>query len=93
MFSTLEAFNAVMDQTTDNYECLVINNNSKSKKLHDQIFWYKTEGHPDFKLGLKEFWEISKGMGSDDEEEEYDPSKAKKSRGPAINAVIILGVK
>jgi hypothetical protein len=29
-------------------------------------------------LGSKEFWEISKGMGSDDEDEAYDPSKSKK---------------
>ena len=34
MFPTLESFCAVMDQTTENYECLVINNNSKSNKLH-----------------------------------------------------------
>ena len=34
--------------------------------------------HPDFKLGSKEFWEISAQMGSDDEDDEYDPSKAKK---------------
>ena len=36
-FPTLEAFCAVMDQTTENYECLVINNNAKSNKLNDQI--------------------------------------------------------
>jgi hypothetical protein len=56
----------------------VINNNAKSNKLYDQIFWYKAEGRPDFKLGSKEFWDISKNMGSDDEDEAYDPSKAKK---------------
>ena len=78
MFPTLEAFCSVMDQTTENYECLVINNNAKSNKLYDQIFWYKAEGRPDFKLGSKEFWDISKNMGSDDEDEAYDPSKAKK---------------
>jgi hypothetical protein len=55
MFPTLESFNAVMDQTTENYECLVINNNAKSNKLNDQIFWYKAESHGDFKLGLKNF--------------------------------------
>jgi hypothetical protein len=66
-----------MDQTTENYECLVINNNAKSNKLNDQIFWYKAEPRPDFKLGSKEFWEISKGL-TDDDEDEYDPSKAKK---------------
>jgi len=84
MFPTLEAFNSVMDQTTENYECLVINNNSKSNKLNDQIFWYKAESRPDFKLGSKEFWEISKNL-ADDEEEAYDPSKSKKkSAGPQI---------
>lgn len=77
MFPTLESFCSVMDQTTENYECLVINNNTKSNKLNDQIFWYKAENRPNFKLGSKEFWEISKNMDSDDEEQ-YDPSKSKK---------------
>jgi hypothetical protein len=85
MFPTLESFCAVMDQTTENYECLVINNNAKSNKLTDQIFWYKAQDHPNFKLGSKEFWEISKSMGSDDEDEAYDPNKAKKRAGPSIN--------
>ena len=80
MFPTLESFNSVMDQTTENYECLVINNNAKSNKLHDQIFWYKAENRPDFKLGSKEFVEISKGLGSDDEDEAYDPNNAKKKK-------------
>lgn len=77
MFPTLESFCSVMDQTTENYECLVINNNTKSNKLNDQIFWYKAENRPNFKLGSKEFWDISKNMDSDDEEQ-YDPSKSKK---------------
>ena len=78
MFPTLDSFASVMDQTTENYECLVIHNNAKSNKLNDQIFWYKASDHPDFRLGSKEFWEISAQMGSDDEDEEYDPSKTKK---------------
>ena len=85
MFPTLESFCAVMDQCTENFECLVINNNSKSNKLNDQISWYKAENHPNFKLGSKEFWDISKNMGSDDEDEAYDPSKGKKKAGPSIN--------
>lgn len=82
MFPTLESFNSVMDQTTENYECLVINNNVKSNKLQDQIFWYKAEARPDFKLGSKEFWEMSKSMGSDDEDEQFDPNKSKKNKNP-----------
>jgi len=86
MFPTLESFCQVMDQCTENYECLVINNNVKSNKLHEQIFWYKADPHNDFKLGSKEYWEMSKDITSDDEEEKYDPSNSrKKGTGPKIN--------
>tara|TARA_B100000886_G_scaffold340512_2_gene310697 strand:+ start:32749 stop:33588 length:840 start_codon:yes stop_codon:yes gene_type:complete len=86
MFPTFESFCQVMDQCTENFECLVINNNAKSNKLQDQIFWYKASAHNDFKLGSKEYWDISKGIGSDDEEEQYDPKNSrKKSSGPVIN--------
>ena len=78
MFPTFESFCQVMDQCTENYECLVINNNSKSNKLHDQVFWYKADNHGDFRLGSKEFWELSKGLKDDDEEEQYDPNSVKK---------------
>ena len=86
MFPTFESFAQVMDQCTENYECLVINNNSKSNKLSEQVFWYKADAHNDFRLGSKEFWELSKDMNSDDEEEKYDPNNAKKrGQGPKIN--------
>ena len=85
MFPTFEAFCQVMDQCTENYECLVINNNAKSNKLQDQIFWYKADGHGEFRLGSREFWELSKQLNDDDDEEQYDPNSArKKSSGPRI---------
>ena len=84
MFPTFESFCQVMDQCTENYECLVVSNNAKSNKLEDQIFWYKASGHGDFKLGSKEFWEMSKDIGSDDEDENpFDPKAGRK--GPSIN--------
>ena len=86
MFPTFESFCQVMDQCTENYECLVINNNSKSNKLHDQVFWYKADNHGDFRLGSKEFWELSKGLKDEEEEEQYDPSAVKKrGGGPKIS--------
>ena len=86
MFPTFESFCQVMDQCTENFECLVINNNSKSNKLQDQIFWYKAQNQGGFKLGSKEFWELSKDIGSDDEDEAYDPSSIqKRGAGPKIN--------
>ena len=85
MFPTFESFSQIMDQCTENYECLVINNNSKSNRLQDQIFWYRSEPHGPFKLGSNEFWELSKGIDSDDENiVAYDPATARK-KGPHIN--------
>ena len=86
MFPTFESFSQVMDQCTENFECLVINNNSKSNKLQEQVFWYKADSHNDFKLGSKEFWEMSKKINSDDEDEQYDTSNVKKrGSGPKIS--------
>jgi len=84
MFPTFESFCQVMDQCTENYECLVINNNAKSNKLTEQIFWYKAENHPAFKLGSKEYWELSKNLPDDDDNDVYDPSKSKKTSGQTI---------
>tara|TARA_B110000305_G_C19464115_1_gene656584 strand:- start:2904 stop:3737 length:834 start_codon:yes stop_codon:yes gene_type:complete len=84
MFPTFESFCQVMDQCTENFECLVINNNAKSNKLTDQIYWYKASAHNDFRLGSREFWEISQNIGSDDENDVYDPNASRK-KGPRIN--------
>jgi hypothetical protein len=84
MFPTFDSFNQVMDQCTENYECLVIDNNSKSNKLTDQIFWYKAQARGNFRLGSKEYWEMSKELDSDEEEEPlYNTNSTKK--GPIIN--------
>lgn len=85
MFPTFEAFEQVLDSTTENFECLVVDNNCKSNKLLDSIYWYKAEPHGPFRLGSKEFWELSKDIGSDDEDEEYDPSASKAKKGPRLN--------
>ena len=71
MFPTFDMFCQVMDQCTENYECLVIDNNAKSNHLVDQVFWYKAPERPNFKCGAKEFWEYSdknfqKNSNSDD---------------------------
>jgi hypothetical protein len=60
-----------MNQCTENYECLVINNNSKSNKLQDQVYWYKADSHPDFKIGGPQYWQFSNENyqeGGDDSE-------------------------
>jgi hypothetical protein len=86
MFPTFESFCQVMDQCTENYECLVIDNNVKSNKLSEQIFWYKADStiRHDFKLGAKEFWEMSKNIKDDDDDTPYNPEQYRKV-GQKIN--------
>lgn len=82
MFPTFEVFCDVMNQTTENYECLVINNNAKSNNLEDQVFWYKAEPHEEFKLGSPELWKFHSqnytNSGSQmerEEDKEWDPQE------------------
>ena len=49
-----------------------MNSSAKSNELTDQIFWYKAQNHGNFKLGSAEFLEITKNIGSDDEDEMYE---------------------
>jgi hypothetical protein len=81
MFPTFESFCQVMDQCTENFECLVIDNNVKSNKLSEQIFWYKAnvDIRHDFKLGSKEFWEMSKSIAEDEEDAPYNPDQYRKT--------------
>ena len=78
MFPNFEMFCQVMDQCTENYECLVIHNNAKSNKLCDQVFWYKAEIHDEVKLGSPEYWKYSANNSSD--ENTNDEMNYNKSR-------------
>lgn len=54
-----QTFQKIMDSCTEDYECLVINNNSKSNRLEDCIFFYKADiDSPNFQCGNKSFWKF-----------------------------------
>lgn len=87
-FPSFETFCQVMDQCTQNYECLVINCNAKTNNLQDMVFWYKAESHPKFRMFSQKYWDMSRNIGSDDENEEnnnYDESRVRtRNTGPRI---------
>tara|TARA_B110000858_G_C17674063_1_gene413296 strand:- start:104 stop:892 length:789 start_codon:yes stop_codon:yes gene_type:complete len=80
MFPSFEMFCQVMDQCTENYECLVINNNAKSNKLVDQVYWYKAEHHDDFKIGAPQFWKFSEENFSNNVENNEEFKKRSKEK-------------
>jgi hypothetical protein len=68
-----------MDQCTENYECLVINNNAKSNKLDEQVYWYKAASHPSFRIGANALWSHHKKFYNPDHEEVNDFKSNKKN--------------
>ena len=90
MFPTFEVFCTVMDQCTENHECLVLQINSASNKLEDQVFWYKAKNHDNFRIAIDEFWIISeekekeKLRREEAEEEMFDIGQLQK-KGPKVN--------
>jgi hypothetical protein len=68
----------------------VIDNTTKSNNLTDQMYWYKADMRSDFKIGGKEFWQISapESDSEDDGEEMYNAELLNKvKRGPTINVL------
>ena len=87
MFPSFEIFCQVMDQCTENFECLVIDNTTKSNKIEDMVFWYKADEHPPFKIGAPSFWEYHSnnvGGGASAEPDLAEVAKQKK-KGPIIS--------
>ena len=83
MFPDFDSFCQVMNQCTENFECLVIDNNAKSNKLEDQVFWYKAAPHTDFRLCSPELWAHSAAHHREDDDDcgdDFDPSAGGKSR-------------
>lgn len=71
MLPSFDIFCSVLDQTTEDFECLVVDNTSRSNKIEDQIFYYKAEDAPPFTIGSKEQWDKSnRRLGDDSDEEE-----------------------
>jgi hypothetical protein len=91
MFPSFDSFCQILSQTTENYECLVINNNAKSNRIEDQVFWYKADPQEPFRMGASEFWkwhdELCEEEDDDDDGEEMmDMKNMRISRkGPSIS--------
>jgi len=81
IFPSFELFCQIMDQCTENFECLVIHNGAKTNKIEDCVFWYKAEPHPDFKIGSREQW-----IKSAEYERQKEAAEAAGVAGPQLTA-------
>ena len=87
IFPNFDMFVQVLDTCTENYECLVLDNTSKSNKIEDVVFWYKAKIRPEksFRIGAPQFWNCHKAKydpNHDESDTPLDPNKTRKT--PAL---------
>lgn len=66
VFPNFNTFQKVMDACTENYECLVLDNTSKSNRIEDCVFWYKAAIRKNFRCCAPQLWALHK--------QRYDPN-------------------
>lgn len=92
VFPKFEVFCEFMNQCTQNYECLVIDNTADSNNLEDMVFWYKADTNvPDFKIGSPEYWKYSGNFDNEEDDDDFEKRQSGirrdmfQKRGPSIN--------
>jgi hypothetical protein len=85
IFPTFDAFNEVLTQCTENYECLVLNVRSTSNKIEDVVFWYKAKVGRKFKIGSKELWEHhERNYNPNQNQNEIENTEIKKKKEQSV---------
>jgi hypothetical protein len=79
IFPDYKMFEAVLEECTQNYECIVIKNNSLSNKIEDCVFWYKAEKCDDFQVCLKKYWDLDAEISKN--KKNKHSSKVEKEEG------------
>ena len=94
MFPTFDVFNQVMNQCTENFECLVIDNKTQSNNINDNVYWYKAQDS-NYKMCSQNLWEMQAlqdqrdlmGLMNDEEEEDnedFDPGVFMKKKNTKL---------
>lgn len=71
-----QSFCQLMDATTENYECLVLDNTSHSNNLEDNLYWYKAKPSHSFRMGSPALWRFHN--------DSYDPNFENKNSSKDI---------
>jgi hypothetical protein len=87
-----KSFCSILDNCTNNYECMVVDNISKSSEISDVLFWYKAKIRPQgsWRVGSESFWRHhEKRYRNPNEAEDEEPVR------PQEGAIVVrkTGVK
>ena len=90
IFPHVDTFREVMNSCTEGFDCLVLDNTSRSNKISDCIYWYRAKANRKFKIGSKALWDYHKNNYNDKratQEEQLDVNKTKKKPGISVKKV------
>lgn len=80
IFPTLESFNQALSACTEDYQCLVLDNTSKSNRIEDCVFWYKAKIRNNFRMGSPLLWHYH----SKNYNPRYDEADEERGSGGAV---------
>lgn len=82
IFPSFDEFKTVMNNCTEGYDCLVLDNTARSNNVKDCVFWYRAKPDRKFKIGAKEIWDFNTQRLSNDvgspQNKKLETSKVKK---------------
>jgi hypothetical protein len=87
IFPQFSVFQDVLNSCTEGYECLVLDNTSRSNNIQDCVFWYRAKPNRSFKIGSKELWNYCRKNYDEKKaknEQECDTKKLKKKNTPTV---------
>jgi hypothetical protein len=88
IFPDAATFREVMNSCTEGYDCMVLDNTSRSNKIEDCIFWYRAKPDRQFKIGSRELWDFHKknyNSKYQQVDEQFDLAKHKeKTKTPSV---------
>ena len=59
VFPNFDVFCQAMDQCTNDFQCLVIDNTTNSNVFEEQVYWFKASPRGQFKMGCDKYWDYS----------------------------------
>ena len=87
IFPHFSVFQDVLNSCTEGYDCLVLDNTSKSNSIQDCVFWYRAKPNRNFRIGSKELWKFCKKNYDEKKAktvQDYDEKKLKKKNTPSV---------
>lgn len=93
IFPSFSIFQEVLNSCTEGFECLVLDNTSKSNNIQDCVFWYKAKSNRNFKIGSKELWTYNHKNFDKNSSEKTDTLDDKNFKKKNSANVIVKKVK